>query len=389
MCVCTRGAQPHCRWQLLWLSEADSLAYAWPWNELVERRECFRNQVTFEQFLGQAAERLHRVRKQLGLGKEGEAQEAAALDAASTAAVSKLFSHAFRLLFETRRLVSGADLHVAPRGEEHTFIMSIRNGPLAGALAPAALLAKATALLDELKLKGAADLPPLPDTEMLRAFVTSVRLRQHAREEASRAAAAAEATIAEAATASASADEAAAPSDAAVEVPVSRQSSTASDEATADGALALVTAAIDQFEQSERVRVLWATEYGSRAIGTDHAGSDRDVLVVFAHPPTAYFSLRKPKETVRASFGGAGSLEVEICAYEARHAMGMLVANNPSIFLGVRSPIVYVDRGDWLPRARALVDVHFDEAALVASWRHHARRNWKDYIKGAAGRASA
>ena len=206
--------------------------------------------------------------------------------------------------------------------------MSIRAGPLLGTLAPASLLAKATAMLDELKRNGAAHLPPLPDAEMLLGFVGSVRLRQHAHEEACRAAAAevataaaaeaaaaeaaaAEASTADVAAAQASADEAAALGDlpvsaAAAEAAVSRQSSTASDEASADGELASVLAAIDRFEQSEGVCVLWATEYGSRAIGTDHAGSDRDVLIVFAHPARAYFSLRRPKETLRASFGGGG-----------------------------------------------------------------------------------
>ena len=380
--------------ELLWLDEAGDAsapaAVAWPWNQLVMIRETFRTQVAFTQYLGLAGERLHRAQRLIeggGGSGGGGGGGGGALDAA---ALSKLFYHAFRVLFETARLRAGEALHVAPRGAERAFIMRVRHGPLEGPeLAPAALLARGLEQLRELKELGAATLPAATDRRQLLEFVVSVRLSQLAAEVPPRVAAALAETaaggVADGQGAVAASSAAAAASDAeagAAPLPASRCASSASEEAEGDAEYASVLSAIARLEAAEGVRVVFALEQGSKMRGTDHAHSDRDVLVVFAHPRTTYFSFRPPRPTLRLTYPpcGEAAAEVELLGYEARHFFGMCAGNNPSVFEALLSPIVYRSHGPWLERARALVDRVYDAPSLAASWRHHARKNYREHV---------
>lgn len=357
--------------ELLWLDEAGEAsapaAEAWPWRELVAMREAFRTQVAFAQYLGLAGERLHRAQRLLEGSSGG-----GTLD---TAALSKLFYHAFRVLHEAARLRAGEALHVAPRGAERDFIMRVRRGPLEGAeLAPAALLAHGLEQLSELKELGAATLPASTDRQRLLEWVVSVRLRQLAAEEPPRATP--PLTDGQGVAAGAAAGPAPVP------LPASRCASSASEEAEGDAEYASVLSAIAQLEAAEGVRVIFALEQGSKMRGTDHTHSDRDVLVVYAHPRTTYFSSRPPRPTLRLCYPPCGdaAAEVELLGYEARHFFGMCAGNNPSVFEALLSPIVYRAHGPWLERARGLVDRVYDAPTLAASWRHHARKNYREHV---------
>ena len=373
--VLTKG-NPH-DVELLWTER--QLHAAWPWDELVARREQFRNAITFAQYMGYAGSHLHKARD--FLQAEGPPNDAA---------VGKALYHAYHKLHEAARLLRGEPLHVALRGDERAHVRAIRAGPLAAELAPELLIARAEAALSKLRAAAAAS-PPLPaaaDPIVLDDWLLSVRLRRLA----------ADAPPAPTrGPSSTSSGAASALDDADAEVAAH------AEEAVGQALWASVLEALRRFEADEDVSIVWATERSSRLIGSHHAGSDCDVCAVFVMRRRKYFQLSAPRSTLRAAYApadgsGAGG-EVTICAYEARHACSLLAESNPTLVEALRSPLVYVARagwldggagarhGLWLDEARRLLDAHVNVGALAVAWARASKQNFITHVrrKGDAG----
>ena len=77
--------------------------------------------------------------------------------------------------------------------------------------------------------------------------------------------------------------------------------------------IARTQACLDGLEASYGISIAFAVERSSRLIGSHHAGSDCDVLAVYALPRRAYFSMSKSEVAHHCKFDS-----VEVSLYEVR-----------------------------------------------------------------------
>ena len=131
-----------------------------------------------------------------------------------------------------------------------------------------------------------------------------------------------------------------------------------------------ILACLALFEKEADVRVIFAAESSSRSIGTSHENSDHDIVAIYVHRRDRYFSMEKIPTAVKRAFpestspGGTIAVpEVEMVAWEARHAFARLADSTLALLDAFHSPLVY----------RA-VDFTFPvgvQPKVVADWAHH------------------
>ena len=401
--------------ELLFVSE-QSLASAWPWDELVAMRQHFMTEVSFTQYVGFIKTHLHRAAAFLPASAPGRADDGAkpgahgdssgeasdvgggeaSLSVDEEKALSKALYHTFHKLFEARRMLQGEPLHVALRGEELAFVRSIRSERLVGDRSPTALLARARALLAQLQqdhVSRAEPLPPTVDQAMLKEWLCSVRIRDLERSRPMANDAHDAASCASSSAASYPLPSPPPPSRASshMEAPSTRMASmhmaealsigpTEETEAVSADDRERVSALLGKLEADHAVQVLWATERSSRTFGTHHSRSDFDVIAVFAPPLEELLSLRPPRKSLTVTTESDSHAPITITAYEARHACSMLAANNPTMYECVQSQHVHWARGSWLADARAMVDAQLDAPSLQRAYRRLARSDFNKYV---------
>ena len=105
---------------------------------------------------------------------------------------------------------------------------------------------------------------------------------------------------------------------------------------------AAILARLDQYENENNVRVVFAAESSSRSIGTDHSESDHDIVVIYVHPTRRYFSMNRIAPAVKHCFPPAeGIPEIEMVAWEARHALTLLADSTLALLDAFYSPLIY------------------------------------------------
>lgn len=136
-----------------------------------------------------------------------------------------------------------------------------------------------------------------------------------------------------------------------------------------------INALLRRVETDRNVRVVFASEAGSRVFGWDSVkGSDYDVRFVYVLPLDRYFSLGNPKAGRSIDFT-EGDFDAQ--GLELGHALSLLVNSNPNLLEQVFSPFIYRKA-----LRTALQDVAYRHFKPVAAYHHYlsqARTNWFDW----------
>ncbi len=134
-------------------------------------------------------------------------------------------------------------------------------------------------------------------------------------------------------------------------------------------------------EAEHGVRILFASESGSRAWGFPSPDSDFDARFVYVHPRDWYLSIHERRDVIEQPIEGL----YDVNGWDLRKALRLLVKPNPTLLEWLKSPHFY----------------HRDEAAIAAfeeiardtaflrPCRHHyaglARGQWRRHFADAAG----
>ena len=103
-----------------------------------------------------------------------------------------------------------------------------------------------------------------------------------------------------------------------------------------------ILAAVAAFEKESDVKVIFASESSSRSIGTAHENSDHDIVAIYVHRRERYFSMRKMPTAVKKVFPEHGDVpEIEMVAWEARHAFTLLADSTLALLDAFYSPLIY------------------------------------------------
>ena len=217
-------------------------------------------------------------------------------------------------------------VHLDDASPERSFIMKIRtNRPLAGDFAPVLLIAKADALRETCvasraandAARAAAGMPVRSnevDLAVLTRLLESVRHRK----------------LNSPPIGNGENDNSAGP------LSPQRTVSTASNADPTER----VRQRLRKLQEDEGVKIIFAAECSSRALGTDHAGSDHDIVAIMAHPPARYLSLRPLDTKTRVTYPPTDDTpEVDVTLFECRHAFLMLSESNMTLCEAFLSPI--------------------------------------------------
>jgi hypothetical protein len=95
---------------------------------------------------------------------------------------------------------------------------------------------------------------------------------------------------------------------------------------------------LQEIEQARHVKILCATESGSRAWGFPSPDSDYDVRIIYKHPPDWYLSLSDKKGTIEMMFDNG---ELDISGWDIKKALQLMHKSNAALQEWLQSPIIY------------------------------------------------
>lgn len=141
-----------------------------------------------------------------------------------------------------------------------------------------------------------------------------------------------------------------------------------------------VTASIHQaiadIEAEHKVRVLFATESGSRAWGFASPDSDYDVRFIYVHRNDWYFGIDEPRDVIEAMLPG----DLDLSGWDLRKTLRLFLRCNLALNEWLDSPIIYLERGDLAARMRELLPAAFRAPAGYHHYLRMAQGVFEEYL---------
>jgi len=131
-------------------------------------------------------------------------------------------------------------------------------------------------------------------------------------------------------------------------------------------------------EKEYEVAILFACESGSRAWGFESPDSDFDVRFIYVHKEAWYlsFDVERQRDVIEYPIVD----EIDCNGWDIRKVMHLFMRTNGALLEWLRSPIIYIERGDVAKRLRELAPDAFNSTALCYHYSHMARGNAREYL---------
>lgn len=141
------------------------------------------------------------------------------------------------------------------------------------------------------------------------------------------------------------------------------------------------TEILDQLARIERehdVRILYASESGSRGWGFASHDSDYDVRFIYVHPLSWYLQVSPQRDVIEVPISDL----LDINGWDLRKTLGLLKAGNVTLVEWLDSPIVYCADETFVSTIRdAVRQTHRPEYSFQ-HYIHMARKNYRGYLSG-------
>ncbi|MBS0368082.1 MAG: nucleotidyltransferase domain-containing protein [Proteobacteria bacterium] len=131
-------------------------------------------------------------------------------------------------------------------------------------------------------------------------------------------------------------------------------------------------------ERRHQVKVLFASESGSRGWGFASPDSDYDVRFVYVNRLPWYLAVEPGRDVIEQPISG----ELDICGWDLRKALHLLRESNPTLLEWLRSPIVYRQETPWVGRLRGLAEEGFSPVRGYHHYVSMARKNLREHLYG-------
>lgn len=135
--------------------------------------------------------------------------------------------------------------------------------------------------------------------------------------------------------------------------------------------------ALADIEARHDVQVLFACESGSRGWGFASPDSDYDVRFIYVQRLPWYLTVSPQRDVIELPISG----DLDVNGWELRKALGLMRESNPTLLEWLRSPIVYREDAQAMPRFRALAAEAFSN---VRAWHHYAsmaKKNFREHLQ--------
>ena len=135
---------------------------------------------------------------------------------------------------------------------------------------------------------------------------------------------------------------------------------------------------LQEIEEKEKVRILYACESGSRAWGFPSSDSDYDVRFLYLHPVDWYLSIKKKRDVIESPI----SEQLDINGWDLQKALLLLRKSNPPLLEWLGSPIIYLEKHSIAAQMRDLASRYYSATACTYHYLHMAKGNYRDYLTG-------
>jgi uncharacterized protein len=145
-----------------------------------------------------------------------------------------------------------------------------------------------------------------------------------------------------------------------------------------DAMRATILQCLRDIEARHDVRVLYASESGSRGWGFASPDSDYDVRFVYVNRLDWYLGVDAGRDVIEQPISG----DLDVSGWDLRKALGLLKRSNPVLLEWLRSPIVYASDDAFTPRLRALAEQHLAPERAYHHYVSMAKKNFREYLQG-------
>jgi uncharacterized protein len=135
---------------------------------------------------------------------------------------------------------------------------------------------------------------------------------------------------------------------------------------------------LQTLEATERIKVLYAVESGSRAWGFPSPDSDYDVRFLYIRPIDWYLTIQKRRDVIEAMT----EPDLDFAGWDLPKTLGLLQKSNPSLLEWIGSPIVYRQDDAFMAEFRPLAEQCLSLGACHYHYVSMAKANWLAYFKG-------
>jgi hypothetical protein len=141
---------------------------------------------------------------------------------------------------------------------------------------------------------------------------------------------------------------------------------------------ACVQQRLDEIEQGQDLRVVFACESGSRAWGFASADSDYDVRFLYVREPDWYMSVdvEDKSEVIEPPIEG----ELDVSGWDIRKALRLLRKSNPPLMEWLTSPLVYREDPRITSVLRELLPIFYSPIACHYHYLRMAKRHFDTYL---------
>ena len=139
----------------------------------------------------------------------------------------------------------------------------------------------------------------------------------------------------------------------------------------------LIRQKLEEIEEKENVKIIYAAESGSRAWGFASCDSDYDVRFIYVRKPEYYLKLEKTKDVIEWQLDET----LDINGWDLKKALRLLHKSNPTIFEWANSPVVYCSSPQWR-KVEKIINMYFTSRAGYWHYLSMAKGNYREYLKG-------
>ena len=132
-------------------------------------------------------------------------------------------------------------------------------------------------------------------------------------------------------------------------------------------------------ESEHDVRILFAIESGSRAWGFASPNSDFDVRFIYANKPEWYQSvdLEERRDVIEYDIVD----DIDLNGWDIRKALRLFWKSNPAFVEWIKSPITYMERGEFRSNALDLLPQIYSPNKGIYHYISMAKTNYRGYLR--------
>ena len=134
---------------------------------------------------------------------------------------------------------------------------------------------------------------------------------------------------------------------------------------------------LNEIEEQEDIRILYACESGSRAWGFPSVNSDYDIRFLYIRPVEWYLSIDERRDVIEFMDG-----DLDGSGWDIKKMLNLFRKSNPPLMEWLGSPVVYREKLEFASKLRALRAEYYSPMVATHSYLKMSQMAAKEYLKG-------